>query len=561
MDVPKQPGSPYLYAEYTNAWCGVQPSPIYLQLSFSALYHRGSPYANWCMAFQPAIPHTFFLLSGYAKLSRVYWSVVLASLDLPSNDSPTSLSSPHLKAAVAGPNGHNQPCVTQIKHEDDFEVSKVEIPFGLEGQDQTFSDRTSMLGDTKAWVRTYREDRSVQSPSASTFRAPVATLHFLETELASDSKILFYFGVLTTQEHLLPRFYLTRSSKTDNWGIKMTMYGTTFIRSHVYISSRSAKAAVCREALKKLKAEFPDWPIPERPKHSIAPPNVNWVAILHDYCEHQGLSQPRYTKYVHHKGYRHEVEVSGGTYFGSLKYYPEELLSTQGAAHVALYDLLVSDADGSPELENLSGLKTSTKHSLSSVPRDSLHSRNPVESYVPARRRLEDRRDTRKAKSRQRTARSRSPITANANLQPLENCRLVAVDAPVTAEARRWKVSPPDILRQLETIESWITKLEKTCDLLSLEHPEIRVERMDGRLVDTEGEYIAAAHFKSDPFLARAGGIGQVHGTYSSKNSALEACVRQVCDYLIKMVEEDMELEDKASAEKKAIATWPERVT
>jgi hypothetical protein len=51
---------------------------------------------------------------------------------------------------------------------------------------------------------------------------------------------------------------------------------------------------------------------------------------------------------------------------------------------------------------------------------------------------------------------------------------------------------------------------EKVCDLLKLEHPEIRIERSDGRLIETGGQYTAAAYFKGDPFLTRAGAIGRI---------------------------------------------------
>lgn len=61
----------------------------------------------------------------------------------------------------------------------------------------------------------------------------------------------------------------------------MTIYGMTFVRSHVYTSRRVAKVSICREALKKLKNEFPNWIVPERPKDSISPPGWDWVETLH----------------------------------------------------------------------------------------------------------------------------------------------------------------------------------------------------------------------------------------------------------------------------------------
>jgi hypothetical protein len=103
--------------------------------------------------------------------------------------------------------------------------------------------------------------------------------------------------------------------------------------------------------------------------------------------------------------------------------------------------------------------------------------------------------------------------------------------------------------------------VEETCDLLALEHPEIRIERIDGRLIDTDGEYTAAAYFKTDPFLARAGAIGQSRGSFAARDGIHEACAWKTYDYLIKMVREDMALERKAAEEQKAITRWAETAT
>lgn len=96
------------------------------------------------------------------------------------------------------------------------------------------------------------------------------------------------------------------------------------------------------------------------------------------------------------------------------------------------------------------------------------------------------------------------------------------------------------------------------CDLLALERPEIRIERTDGRLIEADGEYTAAAYFKVDPFLARAGAIGQTQSFSTTRNAVHEACAWKVCDYLIDMVKEDMMLEQKAAKEREAINMWGE---
>ncbi|RDW61255.1 uncharacterized protein DSM5745_10753 [Aspergillus mulundensis] len=421
-------------------------------------------------------------------------------------------------------------------------------------------------------------------------RTELVTLRKLNVDSTSESKILYYFGVLATAELLLPRFHFTKGRKDRYWGVKMTMYGMTFVRSHVYESRRSAKVSICREALKKLKVEFPNWVVPERPRDLLAPSGWDWVEIL--------------------QGYRHEVEVDGGAYFGPLRYYAAELQSKQGAAHVALYEVLVRQDYKRVETEGAPSLKRPNEPLLAVVPRDtyrksahgmvsevladlkrprdtlsdvstqdSLHTSSG--SRAPARRRLDNYTDSRK--TRRRGGRNRSPATTsqqkpvsgNANLQPLKNCRLAAVEATVVKEERRWKLTPSEISRELHGMETWDVKLEncmtlpsmgrvvssmleEICSLLTLERPEMRIERTDGRLIETDGQYTAAAYFNSDPFLARAGAIGKIQTFSGNRAAASCACAQRVCEYLIDLVKEDMMLEDNAAKEREAISRWGE---
>ena len=86
--------------------------------------------------------------------------------------------------------------------------------------------------------------------------------------------------MLATKALLLPTFEYTSGRKSRLWGVKMKIYGMTFVRSHVYDSRKTARVCICREALKKLKTEFPHWIVPERPKDALAPPGWNWGEIL-----------------------------------------------------------------------------------------------------------------------------------------------------------------------------------------------------------------------------------------------------------------------------------------
>jgi hypothetical protein len=205
-----------------------------------------------------------------------------------------------------------------------------------------------------------------------------------------------------------------------------------------------------------------------------------------------------FTKYVHHKGYRHEVEVGGGAYFAPLKYYAAELQSKQSAAHVALYDLLVREDYGSADAEEPPSLKKSNEALLTVIPRDP-HGKSTerIEPECPSNRKrsfetlldestqdslcssIDQRAPARKLKGYKHSRRARrhgdknqspptfsqvKPAPGNANLQPLKNCRLAVVEAPLVQEERRWKVTPSDILREIQNVENWVAKLESNID-------------------------------------------------------------------------------------------------
>ncbi|KAL4743055.1 hypothetical protein BDV11DRAFT_179472 [Aspergillus similis] len=104
--------------------------------------------------------------------------------------------------------------------------------------------------------------------------------------------------------------------------------------------------------------------------------------------------------------------------------------------------------------------------------------------------------------------------------------------------------------------ESRHSMFEGVCDLLKLEHPEIRIERSDGRLIENEGQYTAAAYFRGDPFLTRAGAIGRIQTFSGTRTAVHEACAWNVCDYLIDLVKEDMMLEDNAAKKRETITRW-----
>lgn len=102
--------------------------------------------------------------------------------------------------------------------------------------------------------------------------------------------------------------------------------------------------------------------------------------------------------------------------------------------------------------------------------------------------------------------------------------------------------------------------LTEACQLLSLQRPEISVERTDGRLVEGEGEYSAAAYFQGDPFLTRAGAIGSIKGVHQSQMAARESCAGEVVKYLLRMVNEDTILEEEEAAKREQPEQWRENI-
>ncbi|KAL2832273.1 hypothetical protein BJY01DRAFT_253943 [Aspergillus pseudoustus] len=347
--------------------------------------------------------------------------------------------------------------------------------------------------DTVPHVQLVDITKKTGAQSITVPRTSTVSLGSLDLGAVSDSKILYYFGALATQARLLPKFHLTLGRKQDRWGIKMTMYGMTFVRSHVYASRKDAKVDICREALKRLKTEHPKWLVPERPRDSPAPVEWDWTYLLHrkgvllsricletnrglkEHCVQQGHDEPKYTKYEHQRGYRHEVEVGGGTYFGVLKHYPDEHSSEQAAAHLAFYDMLVRGESDNTEPQSLSTFEAWKKRVSPLVPRDPL--RLPSEPHLPAKREREDHERSRAPKRRVRKSRSPTKFSSaqgsmpkNANLQPLENRRLAAieVEAPVVEE-KRWKVTPQELWDQIRDLRSWAAKLESNVNPVRLD--------------------------------------------------------------------------------------------
>lgn len=137
---------------------------------------------------------------------------------------------------------------------------------------------------------------------------------------------------------------------------------------------------MCRDALAMLKRQLPLLTIPDEPTDypTAAASGWDWVELLHGYCIQNSIPHPKYTTYIHNNGYRHEVEVSGSSYFSRMKWYPTEWDSCKAAAHTALYIILVFGNDASRSSSGPFALKRADESLLAHVPRIPSH-----RSHVP----------------------------------------------------------------------------------------------------------------------------------------------------------------------------------
>ncbi|RAL04354.1 uncharacterized protein BO80DRAFT_432050 [Aspergillus ibericus CBS 121593] len=377
----------------------------------------------------------------------------------------------------------------------------------------------------------------------------------------SQDEVLFFYGALATQALLLPRFQFY-NTKDSRWGVKLTMYGFTITKSNIYPSQRAAKADVCLAALKKLQAEYPEWILPDEEQDGPVTSGWDWIELLRvmaEYCVQNGIPGPAYTKFLPERGdaYCHGVKVRHATYTGPMDHYASDHVSQNTSAYKALQTLLVH---GSGEACNFPGPFTLKRHDeklLADVPRfpgfvnHEADSRLSVASKTRAKPESNSPRPERSKKRKLDNEGS-----GNSNLLPLTNCRLSSTDVRVQEEEKRWKLTPQQLATQIGALGSYVDKLTKVCELLELEHPEVRVDRLDGRLVETQGDYTAGAYFKNDPFLTRAGAIGHIISMQGTKFAVEEACAQKVVDYLMTLVQEDYNLEEAAAEERRLIEQW-----
>lgn len=304
-----------------------------------------------------------------------------------------------------------------------------------------------------------------------------------------------------------------------------------------------------------------------------------------DHCAQNGLHEPEYTTYnVSNSHWRHKVQLEGGSFFGFLKAYPDEWESKNATAHMGLHSILVNGNGVSHGFPGPSSLQRSDESLLAFVPRVLSGARAVSDSTI---RTALGRGSKRKAEKgdmsggNHRSPKRRKTRSKNANLLPVIGSKIPIVNVEAPKEEKKWNITPGELQDQLKGLPSQSDRLESTsssfplqsvlplimlqlsteaCALLSLQFPEIRIDRLDGRLVETSGEYIAAAYFQGDPFLTRAGAIGTFSGTKPSKTAAREICAEHVVTYLIKMVNEDTILEEIAANQRAEPDQWRENI-
>ncbi|KAL1998168.1 hypothetical protein VTN02DRAFT_6738 [Thermoascus thermophilus] len=553
---------------------------------------------------------------GFSK--RANGSEYSTFLDSVSSKTAVSISNvPSLNVAPEHGTGSEGP--VSVTREEDQQVPRVKVEDDQMNEgiqpppEASGADLVSVPRDIKSGYSTnINEIRSALVPSStssSTYPKVIRAfprLGTLDLATLTASQALFYFGVLTTQALLMPRFEFDRESG-GRWGVKLTMYGYTLSKPGLFGSQAGVKVEVCREALEILKTLYPQWVVPDEPRECLTNAEWNWIQLLNDFCTQNKVDLPTYTKYTHENGCRYEVELSGSSYFGALKFYPTDAEARNASAHMGLYSLLVYGTDSTDSFPEPSSLRRHNEclspaaadllgclpdsQAASSVRRDYpiLHSvlssqaassKVTKPSYEPSQGKMKrggmkkeggagvvhteaQPQPHAKAKNKQdppKQNQKKTPQTLPANLLPVVNPRIQGIEVSGKPEnEKRWAVSPRKIQSHLKHLATYKERLETACDLLALEHPEFKIERTDGRLVESEAEHRAAAIFARDPFLARAGPIGKVK-VKGDRAAAREACSKNVVEYLMKMVEEDAMYDQEAAEQRHKIEGWRDNI-
>ncbi|KAK2740473.1 hypothetical protein FQN57_006100 [Myotisia sp. PD_48] len=395
----------------------------------------------------------------------------------------------------------------------------------------------------------------------------------VEVSLLSDRSVLFYFGILSIQEHLTPCFEYIQYFD-QKWLVKLTFSGYEISRLQSFDTKAAAMVDACRQGLAILSDEFPRWVLPNAPGPGNESNGWVWSFLLNEYCLQYDLPQPIYTQYFHINGIRYEVEVCGKSYFGLGKAYakPDEAMNC--SAHLALYSILTTgleNGDLSP-----SGTQIQGQQSLPPIMQDAavpatamygpaesrpniLISRSPAKikpkpsfpNFRPATARI-----TKKCRKEQNKkvaalknllyATKKSPKKPNASNAMSRNGALNAQVSPEVAmfahavHSHRSNRSPDTIW------DKWVKcslsefkeklassrgiEIQKLCLRLSLGKPEIRVSNGDVGCPNVR----VGAYF-SDKHVAHLGPVCLVDTTIDGIEKAREECSTKLIAFLMQV--------------------------
>ncbi|KAL1963226.1 hypothetical protein VTN77DRAFT_8551 [Rasamsonia byssochlamydoides] len=378
----------------------------------------------------------------------------------------------------------------------------------------------------------------------------------LDPNNLTASQVLFYFGVLTTQQPLHPQFTFSRDDTSGRWGVKLTLYGQTLTKPNLYGSKSSVKVEVCREALGHLKDDYAQWIVPDEPNECLTAPEWKWAELLEDHCKQELIPLPKYTRYTHENGYRYEAELPGTSAFGVRKFYRTEKDAIEAAAHRGLYLLLVNDLNDANTFPGSSMLTQNGEKLLSLVPRalpsqPTYGNQSGNMNDFPILHQSQSK-SSRARKSRGSKKKKNGPP---ANLIPLQRSRIMPIEVKNQSQQQsRWSVSPKSLRREIRSENTYSAQLQKTCKLLELGYPSIDITRTNGSV---NGQYCVKASFPHDPFLSRASADGVFEAVHGDMNAAKETCCRKVVEYLIQLVEEDATIEREAREQREKVLNWP----
>ncbi|KAN0075095.1 hypothetical protein V8E54_007706 [Elaphomyces granulatus] len=444
-----------------------------------------------------------------------------------------------------------------------------------------------------------------------------SNLESLNSALLTDRQALFYLGVLAVQTLLLPRFRFS-GGIGGAWGVELTLYGHTISKPESFGTQIGAKVQVCREALELLKGRYPNWIVPDEPNDCITPSHWPWEKLLDDYCLQNGVQRPvKYVKHVHGRGYLYEVEIPGIAPLTARTYYSREADALDASAHISLYSLLVQGTGDPRDLAGPSQLRQVDGSMLAQVPRAPSRypatpsSKPPIlqgtnDGYIPSKPRrvggsmlaqvprapsayftprssnpaLHHRLDPSKIKKKRK---KKQPVAQvqNSNLIPLTTRKLDDIDVPEEPADRKWMISADELKAQMRGLQVHQDRLKsnvlpvvyiRSVLLMGLHiltyffcrlsptgeggQPRLEIHRRESS--SGTASYNVAALFPHDPFLARAGRIGEVCGV-PEERAAVKRCSAKVVNYLIALVEEEEEIAQQVAEERARITSWSAR--